>query len=143
MSYQENEGMPRKKILSIEDNVDDIVLIKRAHKKFEDKFDLFTAQCYEDAKKAINDQNNNFCLILIDINLPRKNGLEILKELKIAAATKDIPICILTTSKWEEDVKKAYKYGCNAYIEKPFDYKEFIGVVEIIFSFWLINHPPD
>lgn len=132
----------KKKILVIEDNIDDINFIKRAHKKFANQSTLFVTQCHEEAMTEIKNKNNNFSLIILDINLPKKNGLEILKELKKAATTKDIPVCILTTSKWEEDVKKAYKYGCNAYIEKPFDYKEFINVAEIIFSFWLINHPP-
>jgi len=137
-----DEEIVKKNILVIEDNIDDINFIKRAHKKFANQSTLFTTQCYEEAMAEIKNKNNNFSLIILDINLPKKNGLEILKELKKAAATKNIPICILTTSKWEEDVKKAYKYGCNAYIEKPFDYKEFINVAEIIFSFWLINHPP-
>ena len=76
-------------------------------------------------------------LILLDLNLPRKNGREVLAEIKIDPLLKQIPVVVLTTSRSEADVTKAYDLHANCYITKPVDFKQFMTVVKSIEDFWL------
>jgi CheY-like chemotaxis protein len=76
-------------------------------------------------------------LILLDLNLPRKDGREVLAEIKADASLKRIPIVVLTTSQAEEDVVSAYDLHANCYITKPVDFRQFIKVVQSIEDFWL------
>lgn len=75
-------------------------------------------------------------LILLDLNLPRKDGREVLAEVKADEALKDIPVVILTTSRSEEDILKSYKLHANCYITKPLNFSRFIEVVKNIEKFW-------
>ena len=83
-------------------------------------------------------------LILLDLNLPRKNGLEVLAELKVDDDLRCIPVIILTTSQAEEDILKAYGLQANAYITKPVGFNSFIEVVQAIEHFWfgVVTLPP-
>lgn len=126
-----------KKALLIEDNEDDIAFIKMAHEPFESKFQIDVAKNHLEAFGFL--KTNQYFLITLDINLPQMNGLHILKKIKEDPTLKDTPVCILSTSKFEKDIKEAYENGCNSYIEKPFNYKDFIKVVGLIFSFWFKN----
>jgi two-component system, chemotaxis family, response regulator Rcp1 len=76
-------------------------------------------------------------LILLDLNLPRKDGREVLLEIKQDPRLKRIPVVILTTSQAEEDILKAYNLSANCYIAKPVDLEQFIKVVRSIENFWL------
>ena len=76
-------------------------------------------------------------LILLDLNLPRKDGREVLSEIKGDEKLKRIPVVILTTSQAEEDILKAYHLNANCYITKPVDLDQFIKVVKTIEDFWL------
>jgi CheY-like chemotaxis protein len=76
-------------------------------------------------------------LILLDLNLPRKDGRKVLEEIKADESLKRIPVVILTTSKNEEDVLKAYNLYANCYITKPVDFNRFMDVVKSIEDFWL------
>lgn len=76
-------------------------------------------------------------LILLDLNLPKKDGREVLAEIKINDELKRIPVVVLTTSRAEEDVLKAYNLHANCYITKPIDFQQFIKVVKSIEDFWL------
>jgi two-component system, chemotaxis family, response regulator Rcp1 len=76
-------------------------------------------------------------LILLDLNLPRKDGREVLADIKANKELKRIPVVILTTSKSEEDVLKSYNLHANCYITKPIDLNQFIKVVRCIEDFWL------
>ncbi len=76
-------------------------------------------------------------LILLDLNLPRKDGREVLAELKSDPDLKLIPVVVLTTSRADEDVLKAYSLHANCYILKPVDFKQFVEVVKHIENFWL------
>jgi CheY-like chemotaxis protein len=77
-------------------------------------------------------------LILLDLNLPRKDGREVLAEIKSDHHLKTIPVVVLTTSRAEQDVLQAYKYHANCYITKPVDFEQFLNVVHSIESFWLM-----
>jgi two-component system, chemotaxis family, response regulator Rcp1 len=76
-------------------------------------------------------------LILLDLNLPRKDGRQVLKEIKDDDSLKRIPVVVLTTSKNEEDVLRAYNLHANCYITKPVDFNRFMEVVKSIENFWL------
>lgn len=76
-------------------------------------------------------------LILLDLNLPRKDGREVLKEIKDDPNLRCVPVVVLTTSRAEEDVLKAYNLHANCYITKPVDFTQFISVVRSIEGFWL------
>jgi len=83
-------------------------------------------------------------LIMLDLNLPRKDGREVLAEIKTDESLKTIPVVVLTTSRAERDVLQAYKYHANCYITKPVDFEQFLTVVRSIESFWLmlVTLPP-
>jgi len=76
-------------------------------------------------------------LILLDLNLPRKDGREVLAEIKADDRLKRIPVVILTTSQAEEDILRAYNLNANCYVSKPVDLEQFIRVVRTINDFWL------
>ena len=76
-------------------------------------------------------------LILLDLNLPRKDGRQVLKEIKTDDSLRRIPVVVLTTSKNEEDVLRAYELHANCYITKPVDFLRFMDVVKSIENFWL------
>ena len=83
-------------------------------------------------------------LVMLDLNLPRKDGREVLAELKADDHLKMIPVVVLTTSRAEEDVLRAYQLHANCYITKPVDFQQFLNVVRAIESFWLfiVTLPP-
>ena len=83
-------------------------------------------------------------LIMLDLNLPRKDGREVLAEIKADKALQTIPVVVLTTSQAEQDVLHAYSRHANCYITKPVDFRQFLEVVEAIESFWLtiVKLPP-
>ena len=83
-------------------------------------------------------------LIMLDLNLPRKDGREVLAELKADDHLKMIPVVVLTTSRAEQDVLRAYELHANCYITKPVDFQQFLNVVRSIESFWLfvVTLPP-
>jgi len=76
-------------------------------------------------------------LILLDLNLPRMDGREVLRAIRTDPALTDIPVVVLTTSEDEEDILKAYKLHANCYITKPVDFLQFTGIVRQIEGFWL------
>jgi CheY-like chemotaxis protein len=76
-------------------------------------------------------------LILLDLNLPRKDGREVLEELKRDPDLKVIPVVVLTTSRAEQDVLRSYQLHANCYVTKPVDFTQFMGVVKAIENFWL------
>jgi two-component system, chemotaxis family, response regulator Rcp1 len=76
-------------------------------------------------------------LIMLDLNLPRKDGREVLAEIKNDSDLKIIPIIVLTTSRADEDILRSYQLNCNCYITKPVDFNHFIDVVKSIEQFWL------
>jgi CheY-like chemotaxis protein len=83
-------------------------------------------------------------LILLDLNLPKKDGREVLTEIKADEALKRIPVVILTTSQSEEDILKVYNLNANCYITKPVDFERFVKIVRSIEHFWftIVKLPP-
>jgi len=129
-------------ILLVEDNPDDVLLTEevlmeakvRNHLNVVEDGDqaleyLYMKGEYKNAKRPD--------LILLDLNLPGKDGREVLMEVKENDELKRIPVVILTTSRAEEDIFKMYQHHANAYITKPVDFDQFIKVVQTIEDFWL------
>ena len=83
-------------------------------------------------------------LVLLDLNLPKKDGREVLSSMKADPLLKAIPVVILTTSQAEEDVIRAYNLNCNCYVTKPVDFEQFTRIVQAIEQFWLtiVTLPP-
>jgi CheY-like chemotaxis protein len=144
--------MPKNKsitILMAEDNPTDVMLTKEAlaHAKV-----LNTLHVVEDGMEAMDFLHRRGKhtkaprpdLILLDLNMPRKNGQEVLAEIKDDPKLKHIPVVILTTSKAEEDVVKAYGLYANCYVIKPVDFDVFAEVVRSIQQFWfnVVTLPP-
>ncbi|MBD3338118.1 MAG: response regulator [Candidatus Lokiarchaeota archaeon] len=131
----------RIEILLVEDNPPDIDLTREALKEFKMLNNLYVA---EDGEEAMNflgkrgDFKDVPCpdLILLDLNLPKKHGLEVLEEIKNDECLKKIPVVILTTSEAEEDILKTYQLHANCYITKPIDMHQFIKVVKTFGDFW-------
>jgi len=83
-------------------------------------------------------------LILLDLKLPKVNGLEILKQIKSGEKTKTIPVVVLTSSKEEKDIIESYNLGVNSYIVKPIDFNSFTNAVGEVGLYWLVtNQPPN
>lgn len=82
-------------------------------------------------------------LILLDLQLPRINGLEVLQRMRADNRTKLLPVAIMTTSNEEQDLINSYSLGCNSYIRKPIDYDQFVTAVQQLGVYWLLlNEPP-
>lgn len=137
-------------ILLVEDNPGDVRLTIEALK--EAKL-LNTIQHVSDGVEAIAylRQTGNYAsaprpdLILLDLNLPKKDGREVLAEIKNDPNLKRIPVVILTTSRAEQDILKAYNLHANCYITKPVDLDQFIKVAKSIDNFWftMVRLPPE
>jgi CheY-like chemotaxis protein len=136
-------------ILMVEDNPGDVRLTQEAlkHEKVSN-----TMHVVEDGVAALDFLYRRGAygkaprpdLILLDLNLPKKNGREVLQEIKQDAHLKAIPVVILTTSQAEEDVLRAYSLHANCYITKPVDFIQFTKIVRTIEEFWLtiVTLPP-
>jgi chemotaxis family two-component system response regulator Rcp1 len=129
-------------ILLVEDNEGDIVLTLAALKEAKVINVIQVVKDGEEAmqylrKQAQFNKAETPDLILLDINLPRINGKEVLAEIKGDAALLAIPVIMLTTSDSEKDILESYQYHANCYITKPVDYQKFMDVVHAIKDFWI------
>lgn len=141
------EIMHRKTILLIEDNLNDIKLTERAliKSEFSDKIELFVVKDGIDAveylfgnKKSRKPESRmNPDLILLDLNLPKMNGFEVLERINQDKSVRLIPLIVLTSSKEDDDLIRAYKLGVNSYIRKPIDFNKFTDVIKEICSYWI------
>ena len=143
--------MKQKVILLVEDNPSDIGLTRRALSKSHIANELVVA---EDGQEALDylfaggnyagrDMSDTPALILLDLKLPRVEGLEVLRQIRGDDHTRRLPVVILTTSKEEQDVAQSYDRGANSYIRKPVDFTQFVEAVERLGLYWLVlNEPP-
>ncbi len=136
--------LKQKKILLVEDNADDELLTIRALKKNNIANDVVVAR---DGAEALDylfssdegkKDNPLPALIILDLNLPKVDGLEVLKRIKTDAQTKLIPVVVLTSSDEQNDMLASYGLGANSYIRKPVDFNKFIEVAANIGLYWLV-----
>ena len=128
------------KILLVEDNPGDVRLIKEVFKDARICNAMEVAYDGETAMDLLKSNNGNTFypdLILLDLNLPKKDGREVLREIKNDECLKCIPVVILTTSNAEDDLIETYKMNANCYITKPVDLDKFIKVIRTFEDFWL------
>ncbi|HOV62600.1 MAG TPA: response regulator [Spirochaetia bacterium] len=144
-------GMDKKVILLVEDNPDDVDLTLRALKKANvlnevvvvrdgvEALDyLFGTGSYKDRDLSIMPT-----VILLDLKLPKVDGLEVLRRLRSDERTKFLPVVILTSSKEEQDMLNSYKLAANSYVRKPIDFVQFTEAVRQLELYWLLlNEPP-
>ena len=136
-------------ILLVEDNPGDVRLTVEALKEGKVRNNLSVAKDGVEALAFLR-REGGFAgaarpdLILLDLNLPKKDGREVLAEIKDDAVLRRIPVVVLTTSKAEEDILRTYDLHANCYITKPVDLDQFIAVVRSIDDFWLsvVRLPP-
>lgn len=129
-------------ILLVEDNPGDVDLTREALETGKLRNNLYVVRDGEEAMAFLRHEGKYAGvprpgLVLLDLNLPRKNGREVLAEMKSDANLKRIPVVILTSSQAEEDILKTYNLHANCYVTKPIELNHFIKVVQAIEVFWL------
>lgn len=127
-------------ILLVEDNPQDVEITRRALEKGQVKNRLTVARDGQEALdilEAIKDDDPP-SLILLDLNMPRLNGIEVLQVIKADPNLRRIPVIVLTTSTREEDVVRAYDLGVNTFISKPVRFEDFMRVVMTIQEYWIL-----
>lgn len=134
-----------KTILLVEDNLNDIELTTEALEEHHLANQLAVVRDGVEALeylrcegKYTNRKKDNPCVILLDIKMPRMDGLEVLQVIRNDNDLKLIPIVMLTSSREESDLAKSYAIGVNAYVVKPVDFKEFIDAVKPLGVFWAV-----
>ena len=143
--------MDRTTILLIEDNPDDVELTLHAFQKNNMANDIVVAgdgaegldYLFGTGKYAGRDAEESPALILLDLQLPKIGGLEVLRRVREDERTKRIPVVIMTTSDDEEDIVTGYNGGANSYLRKPVDFAEFMNAVKQLEMYWMVlNTPP-
>ena len=142
----------RVEILLIEDNMSDAELTIRALKKNNIANDLIHLKdgvealdyIFGNGSFAGRDITKKPKVILLDLKMPKVDGLQVLEKIKSDERTKDIPVVMLTSSKEDPDVKKCYQLGVNSYIVKPVEFDDFLKAVADLGLYWLLlNQPPN
>ncbi len=140
-----------KVILLVEDNPDDVELTRRALKKSRVANELVVARdgvealdyLFATGSFAGRVTNDMPSLVLLDLKLPKVDGLEVLKRLRADKRTNLLPIVILTSSKEQRDLVEGYRLGANSYIRKPVDFTQFVEAIQELQLYWLVlNQPP-
>jgi two-component system response regulator len=143
--------MEDKLILLVEDNPDDQALTLRALKKNKISNRIVIRQDGAEAldflfcqgADAGRDPHDMPQVILLDLKLPKIDGLEVLRRVRADARTRLLPVVILTSSREEQDMVKGYGYGANSYVRKPIDFNQFVEAVNQLGLYWLVlNEPP-
>jgi len=142
MNVSGRNGLAPIEVLLVEDSVGDVRLTREAFKDARMHINLHVAVDGDDAMSFLKREGQYADaprpdLILLDLNLPRKDGREVLKEIKESPTLAIIPVVILTTSASEEDILRTYQLHANCYITKPVDLEGFLKVVKSIDTFWL------
>jgi CheY-like chemotaxis protein len=138
--------MSNKAILLVEDNEDDEVLTLRALKKNHIANEVVVARdgvealdfLFGTGTHAGRDTSRQPQVVLLDLNLPRISGHQVLERMRADARTRHVPVVVLTSSKEEVDVMQSYSLGANAYVRKPVEFGEFTEAVKTLGLFWLL-----
>lgn len=133
-------------LLLVEDNPDDIELTRRAFSRGDITPELVIVRDGEEALHYLfasgpyseRDPNILPAAVLLDLNLPKLTGLEVLRRIRASEMTRRLPVIILTTSREERDIAGSYDLGANSYIQKPVDFAQFVEAARQLSSYWLV-----
>jgi two-component system response regulator len=132
--------------LLVEDNPDDEALTLRAFKKSDIRNEVVVLRDGAEALAYLFPGNGDTvprpALILLDLNLPKVGGLEVLRRMRADERTQMIPVVVLTSSKLDEDILDSYRNGANAYVRKPVNFSDFAEAVRTLGVFWLLLNEP-
>jgi two-component system response regulator len=146
----QGDDMKSRIILLVEDNPSDAGLTRRAFEKGHIANELVVT---EDGQEALNylfatdpltgsGLNELPALILLDLKLPKVDGLQVLRQIRADERTSRLPVVVLTTSREEQDIAQSYDLGANSYIRKPVDFKQFMESVQHLGLYWLVLNEP-
>ncbi|MFT6149417.1 MAG: CheY-like chemotaxis protein [Saprospiraceae bacterium] len=131
-------------ILLVEDDRVDAMTVKRAIRQIKMHHPLIHAENGEEALEYLNNSSNEKpWIILLDLNMPKMNGIEFLQVAKRNDAFKSIPVVVLTTSKEQQDRIETFKFGVAGYMVKPVDYSQFVEMMQAIKMYWSLSQQPD
>ncbi len=137
-------------ILLVEDDPNDVELALRALRKHKLANEIHVARDGEEAldylfcrgPHSTRNLDEQPKLILLDLKLPKVNGLEVLREIKGDPRTRPIPVVVMTSSREQRDMMEGYKLGVNSYIQKPIDFDQFQRVIQDLGYYWLVVNQP-
>ena len=138
------------RILLVEDDPKDVELTLTALEEYNLANEVIVARDGEEALEYLYSRgkfktrsSDNPAVVLLDLKLPKVDGLEVLKQIKSEEKLRMIPVVVLTSSKEEKDMVASYRLGVNAYVVKPVDFHEFVNAIKELGVFWaVINEPP-
>lgn len=132
-----------KPVLLVEDDKVDAMTVERAFRDLHVTNPLSVVGNGEEALSYLRDRENlRPCVILLDLNMPRMNGIEFLAVLRQDADLRSLPVVVLTTSKEEQDKIESFNLGVSGYMVKPVDYQKFVEVVKTIDIYWTLSELP-
>jgi CheY-like chemotaxis protein len=126
------------RILLVEDNPDDVLITQRALTRSRVANELHVARDGQEALDYLFGDHPRPDLILLDVNLPRANGIEVLTKIRSDEHLSVIPVIMLTASDREEDVVRSYTLGSNTYIQKPVHFEAFLHALEVLGEYWIV-----
>jgi two-component system response regulator len=138
-------------ILLVEDNHDDVLLTLRALRKNNIANEMIVMHDGAEAldylfaagRFAARDSSLDPAVVLLDLKLPKMNGLDVLRQLRADDRTELLPVVVLTSSDEEQDIIESYRLGANSYVRKPVDFEQFVKAVQQLGLYWLLlNQPP-
>ncbi len=138
--------MNNKPILLVDDNPDDVTFTLRAFKKNNFSNEIVVASDGEQALQILLPENAvpafQPSLVLLDIKLPKVDGLEVLRRIRADSRTQSLPVVVLTTSSEDADIASSYRLGANSFVRKPVVFSEFVGAASMLGMYWLLVNQP-
>lgn len=133
----------KKPILLVEDDEVDVLTVRRALRDLEIENELVVASNGEEALEVLRDPQNPVpCLILLDLNMPRMNGLEFLRIVRKENFARGVPVVVLTTSREDRDIVDGFELNVAGFMVKPVDYRKFVEVIHAIDLYWTLSELP-
>jgi two-component system response regulator len=133
-------------ILLVEDNPDDVLFTLRAFERNKISNEIIVAADGEQALEYLLPADESRALtpalVLLDVNLPKVDGLEVLRRIRSHARTAGLPVVVLTTSSEERDIVQSYRLGANSFVRKPVTFSQFVEATKVLGIYWLLVNQP-